>query len=159
MGNTGSESALAVLTGDMCGRTSGSIYRGQRTGKKMGGKKQTQPQARRDSDGVVRGSVHGDQGSTESATDSAGATEVAPTNTTSKLPTETRRVDTETAVLVPIARVRSFTAKPCTNCEQLREPGTNFSRVYATRGNVRYCRCDYCGHTWKDSDSVPHSGS
>lgn len=42
----------------------------------MGGKKQEKPQARRDSDGVVRGGVRGDQGSAESATDktSGGAT-------------------------------------------------------------------------------------
>lgn len=153
MGNTRPESSLAVLTGDMCGRTSGSIYRGQRTGEKMDRKKQTQPQARRDSDGIVRSSVHGNQGSTESATDSARAAEVTSTNTASELPIETRRMDPETTVLVPVARVRLFTAKPCANCEDLRESGTNFSRVYATRGNVRYCRCDFCGHTWKDSDS------
>lgn len=59
----------------------------------------------------------------------------------------------------PRARSRTFTAKPCTACTSIREPDTNFTRVFATRGNVRYCRCHYCGNTWKDSDAVPHSGN
>ncbi len=124
----------------------------------MDRKKQTKPQAGRDSDGVVRGSVHGDKSDTEITTSEANNTTATETST-AELPTQARGLDTKTEVLIPVARVRSFTAKPCTNCEELREPGTNFSRVYATRGNVRYCRCDYCGHTWKDSDAVPHSGS
>ncbi len=53
----------------------------------------------------------------------------------------------------PRARSRTFTAKPCTVCTSIREPDTNFTRVFATRGNVRYCRCHFCGNTWKDSDS------
>jgi hypothetical protein len=52
----------------------------------------------------------------------------------------------------PRPRSRTFTAKPCTLCTALREPDTNFTRVYASRGNVRYCRCTYCNNTWKDSD-------
>lgn len=53
----------------------------------------------------------------------------------------------------PRARSRNFTAKPCASCVTDRPAGTNFSRVYATRGKVRYCRCENCGHIWKDSDS------
>ena len=53
----------------------------------------------------------------------------------------------------PRARSRNFTAKPCPACVADRPAGSNFSRVFATRGKVRYCRCGYCGHTWKDSDS------
>jgi hypothetical protein len=52
----------------------------------------------------------------------------------------------------PRARSRTFTAKPCSVCQALREPDTNFTRVYATRDRVRYCRCTYCNNTWKDSD-------
>jgi hypothetical protein len=52
----------------------------------------------------------------------------------------------------PRARSRTFTAKPCTLCTALRGPDTNFTRVYATRDRVRYCRCTYCNNTWKDSD-------
>lgn len=72
------------------------------------------------------------------------------------------KTETIVSVLVasePRARSRTFTAKPCTLCANLREKDSNFTRVFATRGNVRYCRCHYCGNTWKDSDSVPHSGS
>lgn len=67
--------------------------------------------------------------------------------------------------LLPRARSRTFTAKPCTACTALRahnpevKPEDNFTRVIATRGNVRYCRCYYCGNTWKDSDAVPYNGS
>lgn len=53
----------------------------------------------------------------------------------------------------PRARSRNFTAKPCPACVADRPADSNFSRVFATRGKVRYCRCGYCGHTWKDSDS------
>jgi hypothetical protein len=53
----------------------------------------------------------------------------------------------------PRPRSRTFTAKPCSVCAALREPDTNFTRVYATRDRVRYCKCTYCKNTWKDSDS------
>jgi DNA-directed RNA polymerase subunit M/transcription elongation factor TFIIS len=53
----------------------------------------------------------------------------------------------------PRARARTFASKPCTLCTELRAKDTNFTRVYASRGNTRYCRCAYCGNTWKDSDS------
>jgi hypothetical protein len=52
----------------------------------------------------------------------------------------------------PRPRSRTFTAKPCSVCTALREPDTNFTRVYATRDRVRYCKCTYCNNTWKDSD-------
>jgi len=54
--------------------------------------------------------------------------------------------------LLPRPRSRTFTAKPCSVCQALREPDTNYTRVYASRGNVRYCKCTYCNNTWKDSD-------
>ena len=53
---------------------------------------------------------------------------------------------------LPRARSRTFTAKPCTLCTALRGDDTNFTRVYATRDRVRYCKCTYCNNTWKDSD-------
>jgi hypothetical protein len=65
-------------------------------------------------------------------------------------------VESETVEVKPLtpkpvrARSRTFVAKPCTVCEALREKDTNFTRVFATRGNIRYCRCHYCGNTWKD---------
>lgn len=57
----------------------------------------------------------------------------------------------------PVPRVRTFSAKPCSVCTALRESkedakGKNFTRVYGTVGNVRYCRCDFCGNTWKDTE-------
>jgi hypothetical protein len=104
--------------------------------------------------------VHGDQGDTTAATDTTAAgTETTNAATTEQIPTEARWMGSEKVIddrLVstkPVPRVRTFSAKPCTSCEALREVGTNFTRVFATRGNVRYCRCHFCGNTWKDSES------
>lgn len=123
----------------------------------MDRKKQEKSQARRDGDGTLRGSVHGSQGSAEGAsseTSNSNATEAGERT----IQEETRGMGTEEKVLAKVvvgmafARSRTFTAKPCTNCAALREQDTNFTRVYATRGDVRYCRCHFCGSTWKDSE-------
>lgn len=54
----------------------------------------------------------------------------------------------------PRARSRTFIAKPCTLCTALRGQDTNYTRVYATRETARYCKCDYCGNTWKDLEKT-----
>ena len=54
----------------------------------------------------------------------------------------------------PRARSRTFVARPCSVCQALREPNTNYTRVYATRETARYCKCDYCGNTWKDLEKT-----
>lgn len=50
-------------------------------------------------------------------------------------------------------RRTDFVAPGCPACESIREPGTNYSRVYSTSRTTqavyRYCKCGYCGHTWK----------
>lgn len=130
----------------------------------MDRKKQEKPQARRDGDGTLRGSVHGSQGSAEGASSETSNSNAAEAGERT-IQEETGGVGAEEKVLAKVvvgmafARSRTFTAKPCTSCAALREQDTNFTRVYATRGDVRYCRCHFCGSTWKDSDSVPHSGS
>lgn len=43
---------------------------------------------------------------------------------------------------------RRFTPRPCTSCTALRPNGTSYSEVYHTRGNLRYCKCKFCGNTW-----------
>ena len=43
---------------------------------------------------------------------------------------------------------REFEARPCSSCQAIRPHGKNYSRVYCTRGNIRYCKCHFCGHTW-----------
>lgn len=48
---------------------------------------------------------------------------------------------------VPI-KPRQFSPRACTMCEAVRPAGTNFSRVYSKHGDVRYCRCGFCGNTW-----------
>lgn len=43
---------------------------------------------------------------------------------------------------------RRFTPKDCPMCESHRPKGLSFSRVYSIHGNIRYCRCEFCRHTW-----------
>ena len=43
---------------------------------------------------------------------------------------------------------RRFTPKDCPMCESHRPKGLSFSRVYSTQGRIRYCRCEFCRHTW-----------
>ena len=59
----------------------------------------------------------------------------------------------------PKPRVTSFVARDCTMCSALREAdekarGKSFSRVYATVGRTRYCKCGYCGNTWKQVEEA-----
>lgn len=49
-------------------------------------------------------------------------------------------------VVAPVAR--EFEARPCSSCQAIRPHGKNYSRVYCTRGSIRYCKCHFCGHTW-----------
>lgn len=57
----------------------------------------------------------------------------------------------------PEDRVRlRFVPKDCEQCKALRiakNETRSFSRVYATVGGARYCKCYFCGHTWKVSKS------
>lgn len=154
-----SEGAFAVRSADLRGGTAGGIYRRERITKKMGREKSKQSQARRDSSSDLRGGMYGDQGDTTAATDpTESRVETANTATSEPIPTETRWMGSEKVIderLVstkPVPRVRTFSAKPCTSCEALREVETNFTRVFATRGNVRYCKCHFCGNTWKDTE-------
>ncbi len=60
------------------------------------------------------------------------------------------------SIEVPKPRVTSFVAAPCSSCQALRDSddkanGKSYSRVYGTVERVRYCRCDYCGSTWKQT--------
>jgi hypothetical protein len=52
-------------------------------------------------------------------------------------------------------RVTSFVPRPCTDCQRLRDldekiKGKSCSRVYSTQGRTRYCKCGFCGATWKE---------
>jgi hypothetical protein len=48
-------------------------------------------------------------------------------------------------------RQESAIAGPCTACPALLEAAgrSQKTRVYAVKGQIRFCRCDNCGHTWK----------
>jgi hypothetical protein len=52
--------------------------------------------------------------------------------------------------IVPKPRVTSFVPRACSCCAALRAADTNYSRVTSTQGNIRYCKCSFCGNTWKE---------
>jgi hypothetical protein len=72
----------------------------------MDRKKQTQPQARRDGDGTLRGSVHGNKGDTEAATDPTADSQAGSEAVHGSIWTT---VSSEPAVKVPI---ESYTQTP-----------------------------------------------
>lgn len=58
---------------------------------------------------------------------------------------------------LPKPRVTSFVARDCSMCKALRDSdpateGLSYSRMYAKVGNLRYCKCGYCGNTWKQTE-------
>lgn len=123
----------------------------------MGSKKSKQSLARRN---VSSGSVYGSagpesdnakRGSTTGQAVTAKTITTATTATTEdaariEVQAEARRVDSEETVAKP--QPREFEARPCTICVGIRPHGKNYSRVYTTRGRVRYCKCGFCGNTW-----------
>jgi len=125
----------------------------------MGSKKSKQPLARRD---VPRGSVHGSTGpvayhtergvdSREASATETIATEAADTEAAARfeVQAEARRMDTSKEIAEIITtKPREFEARACTICVGIRPMGKNYSRVYCTRGRVRYCKCGFCGNTW-----------
>lgn len=54
----------------------------------------------------------------------------------------------EVVEVIETPKPRQFEARPCVLCQNYRPHGKNYSRVYCTRGRVRYCKCDFCGNTW-----------
>jgi len=55
----------------------------------------------------------------------------------------------------PRPRVTEFVPRPCAACQALRDmdpeiKGRSCSRVYSTQGRTRYCKCGFCGATWKE---------
>ena len=61
----------------------------------------------------------------------------------------------ETETTKPKARVTSFVPRPCASCQAFRDldediKGESCSRVSSTQGRTRYCKCGFCGVTWKE---------
>lgn len=55
-----------------------------------------------------------------------------------------------------VVRVRSFVPLPCSSCQRLRDmdekiKGESCSFVMSTQGRTRYCKCRFCGQTWKET--------
>ena len=51
---------------------------------------------------------------------------------------------------IPKPRITSYVAPPCSACSAMRPEGENHSRVMSTHGRIRYCKCGFCGNTFKD---------
>lgn len=49
---------------------------------------------------------------------------------------------------------RAFVPRPCSECQSVRKPNTNYSRVYSVHGKIRYCKCSFCGNTWTQTISA-----
>lgn len=57
-------------------------------------------------------------------------------------------------VAEPVARAK-FVPRACCMCTELRSDKTaNYSKVYHTSGRARYCKCGFCGHTWKQVENI-----
>lgn len=55
----------------------------------------------------------------------------------------------------PKARVTEFVPRPCAACQAFRDidpeiKGRSCSRVYSKQDRTRYCKCSFCGVTWKE---------
>lgn len=62
---------------------------------------------------------------------------------------QTQQVVEPTVQEEPRAR-QKFVPQNCPMCVELRDDKTkNYSFVYHTAGSMRYCKCEHCGHTWK----------
>lgn len=53
----------------------------------------------------------------------------------------------------PVARVK-FVPSDCSMCTEYRPKDKCYARVYHTAGSIRYCKCDFCGHTWKQKGAI-----
>ena len=54
---------------------------------------------------------------------------------------------------------RRYVPKPCSMCTALRpNKAENYTEVVRTMQEstmtIRYCRCRFCGNTWKETDSI-----
>jgi hypothetical protein len=65
-----------------------------------------------------------------------------------QIPMETRLEPTPDVRLIDEPKPREFVPRDCSMCAANRPPRTNYSRVYAKHGKVRYCKCGFCGNTW-----------
>jgi hypothetical protein len=65
---------------------------------------------------------------------------------------ESEEVD---ARLIELPKPRVYAPPSCTLCSNDRPKGMDYTRVYKTHRVdgfiIRYCRCDFCGNTYKDS--------
>ena len=59
-----------------------------------------------------------------------------------------KRLKKKVEGIIELPKPREFAAKDCSACAAIRPICKSYSRVYCTRGRVRYCRCDFCGNTW-----------
>lgn len=59
----------------------------------------------------------------------------------------------------PVPKRTVFVPNECSACTALRPTGQFYARVTATiRGDIgimRYCRCGFCGNTWKQIENRP----
>lgn len=79
--------------------------------------------------------------------------------TITEAPGETVTISGEcetTEVLLP--KARRYCPPACSQCTALRPTGKDYTEVYRTTREdgyiFRYCKCGYCGNTFKDSERI-----
>lgn len=75
------------------------------------------------------------------------------------VPAETEaKVEGETTIHAELPTPRQYAPPACSLCSAIREPGSNYSRVYATQRTdgsvIRYVRCHHCGNTYKTIEKI-----
>ena len=82
-----------------------------------------------------------------------------PVETVTEQPDETVVISGECETMeVPLPKARRYSPPSCSACTALRPEGKDFTEVYSTKREgeyvFRYCRCKFCGNTFKDSERV-----
>ena len=69
-------------------------------------------------------------------------------------PSEEASVEPVEVVVEPKPRQKNFIPRDCVMCIERRKQdgkeGQSFVTTYGKSGKLRYCRCGFCKHTWKE---------
>ena len=61
-----------------------------------------------------------------------------------------------TPVVETVPQPKRYTPPHCSMCTEVRPTGKDYTSVYAVRREteytIRYCKCAFCGNTFKDTE-------
>ncbi len=152
------EGTPKFLTSPSSRGAEGTIYSRERTSEQMGSRKPKQSLARRDSTSTARQFTARLQGDTETRAEPVAIVQPSTVATIETASTATEPISAEAGRLdsgseAKIAPKR-FVPPDCSVCSATRPKG-DFTDVYTVRRmngvTVRYCKCRWCGNTFKAS--------